>query len=358
MAKSPITPAASAWLTPRLLFWLLVIFGFFGFIALIDDILLPFVLGILIAYFLDPAADKLESWNLSRGLSASTIILIFFSLVVVVILALAPTLIKQVAGLLADIPHYINRLQTIIMEQMGRLPIPIDIQERFDTESLIGSFVGSGKGIATGLLQSGMAFINIVSLLVITPVVAFYLLRDWDKLVARIDELLPRKHADTIRTQLNKIDETLAGFIRGQFNVMLILGAFYAIALLLAGLKYAVIIGLLCGFLIIVPYIGAFIGGVLSTGIALVQFDDWKQVAIVAGIFVVGQMLEGYALTPKLVGDRVGLHPVWVIFGMLAGASLFGFVGILIAVPVTAIIGVLVRFAIEQYEHSSFYEGN
>ncbi len=355
MAKSKLPPANL--LSRRLIFWLLVIVFFFGFITLVNNILLPFVLGILIAYFLDPVADKLEAWGWSRGLATATIITSFFALLVVLILALAPTLAKQISGLLADIPTYINRLQAIIHEQVGRLPLPLTLDDTFDAKNLLGNFVGEGKGIAKGILQSGMLILNLASLLVITPVVAFYLLRDWDILVAKVDELLPRQYADTIRTQISKVDETLAGFIRGQFNVMLILGVFYAIALLFAGLKYAVIIGLLCGFLIIIPYIGAAIGGLLATGIAFVQFDDWQSVAVVACIFVAGQTLEGYALTPKLVGDRVGLHPVWIIFGMLAGASLFGFVGILIAVPVTAIIGVLVRFMIEQYEESDFYEG-
>ena len=156
---------------------------------------------------------------------------------------------------------------------------------------------------------------------------------------------------------MGKVDETLAGFLRGQINVMLILGIFYAISLLVVGLKYGVIIGIISGFLIIVPYLGAIIGATLSVGIAFVQFDDWQSIATVAGIFIVGQIVEGSVLTPKLVGGKVGLHPAWIIFGMLAGASMFGFVGILIAVPVTAIIGVLVRFSLEEYQESSLYKG-
>ncbi|MDG1286473.1 MAG: AI-2E family transporter [Rickettsiales bacterium] len=356
MAKAKTTPESL--LSRRLLFWLLITLLFFGFLFLIRDMLLPFILGILIAYCLDPAADKLEKWGCSRGISTSIITVLFFAALTIIILALAPTLAKQVSGLLADIPSYISILQGSLIEQVGKLPIPIDWEHELDTKALVENIISDGKGLAARLVQSGMALINMVSLLVITPVVSFYLLRDWDKLVKQLDTLLPRNHADIIRTQLQKVDETLAGFIRGQFNVMLILGIFYAGALLFAELKYAVIIGLLCGFLIIIPYIGTLIGGILSTGIAFMQFDDWHSVAIVAGIFVIGQVLEGYALTPKLVGDRVGLHPVWIIFGMLAGASLFGFVGILIAVPVTAIIGVLVRFAIEEYQDSHFYKGN
>ncbi len=356
MAKTSSIPEGL--LSRRLLFWLLMTLLFFGFLFLIRDMLLPFILGILIAYCLDPAADKLEEWGCSRAISTSIITVIFFAILIIVILALAPTLAKQISGLLADIPGYISILQANLVEQVGKLPLPIDWESELDTKDLVENIISDGKGLAGKLLQSGMALINLISLLIITPVVSFYLLRDWDKLMEKLDTLLPRNHAETIRTQLQKVDETLAGFIRGQFNVMLILAVFYALTLLFAGVKYAVIIGLICGFLIIIPYIGTLIGGILSTGIAFMQFDDWQSTLVVAGIFVIGQMLEGYALTPKLVGDRVGLHPVWIIFGMLAGASLFGFVGVLIAVPVTAIIGVLMRFAVEQYQDSDFYKGS
>jgi len=341
----------------RLIFWLLVTVCFFAFLFLIRDMLLPFILGILIAYFLDPAADKLEDWGCSRTVATAIITILFFVTLLIAVLALTPTVVKQISGLLNDLPGYIHSLRELVMEQISRLPLPIDLSNGLDTQELVKNFVTDGQGIAAKILQSGLALFNLVSLLVITPVVSFYLLRDWDRLVHKLDTLLPRKHADTIREQLQKVDDTLAGFIRGQFNVMLILGIFYAAALLAAGLKYAVIIGILCGFLIIIPYLGATIGGTLATGIAFLQFDDLKQVAMVVAIFVVGQMLEGYVLTPRLVGRKVGLHPVWIIFGMLAGASLFGFVGILIAVPVTAVIGVLVRFAIEQYRVSDFYKG-
>ncbi len=341
----------------KLVSWLIITLLFFGFLFLIRDMLLPFILGMLIAYFLDPAADKLEVWGCSRTLATTLITLSFFVIIAILTLALAPTLIKQITGLIADIPNYINALRQLLLEQMNKLPLSSELENTLSFGEMFGSYVTGGKNIATQIIQSSFAILNLISLLVITPVVSFYMLRDWDRLIEKIDGLLPRNHAEVIREQFRKVDETLAGFIRGQLNVMLILSAFYAIALLFAGLKYAVIIGLLAGFLIIIPYIGTLIGGILSTGIAFIQFDDWTQTAIVAAIFVIGQMLEGYALTPKLVGDRVGLHPLWIIFGMLAGASLFGFVGILIAVPVTAIIGVLVRFMLSQYEESDLYKG-
>jgi len=196
----------------------------------------------------------------------------------------------------------------------------------------------------------------VLSLLFITPVVAFFLLRDWDRILARIDSWLPRRHAPVIRAQAAKVDETLSGFVRGQGTVCLLLGVFYAIALALVGLDFGLVIGVLIGLISFVPYAGAMIGAVLSIGLAAVQFGDWTHVLIIAGIFVFGQAVEGNVLTPKLVGDRVNLHPVWVIFALLAFGSLFGFVGVLLAVPIAAILGVLVRFALERYLASPLYD--
>jgi predicted PurR-regulated permease PerM len=214
---------------------------------------------------------------------------------------------------------------------------------------LVGDFL-------TGVLQSGIAILNLLSLILITPIVAFYLLRDWDKVVRRLDTYLPRRHAQTIREQLAIIDDTLAGFVRGQINVCLILGTFYAVGLSLAGLKFGILIGLATGLLVIFPYVGLMVGMGAGLTLAFFQFDTLQPVFTVLGVFVIGQMMEGYFFTPKLVGEKVGLHPVWVIFGMLAGAALFGFVGILLAVPATAVIGVLIRFAMQQYLHSQYYQ--
>lgn len=343
--------------TRRVWFWLLLVLGFFLFLYLIRSILLPFVVGILTAYFLDPAADKLEEWGCSRNVATALITVGFFGLIALSILALAPVVVNQVGGLIEELPNYIRQLRHLAYKHLSVLPFSLELPLNGDKPSLGGSEIGTLQGLGKQLLQSGFVIMNVVSLLVITPVVAFYLLRDWDVLVAHIDRLLPRKHKEVIEEQMRRIDQTLAGFIRGQINVMLILGIFYAIALSLAGLKYAVLVGLLAGLLIIIPYIGTFISGVLSVSIAYVQFEEWWQVGVVASIFVLGQMMEGYFLTPKLVGGKVGLHPAWIIFGMLAGGALFGFVGILLAVPVTAVIGVLVRFAVEQYMESDYYKG-
>ncbi|MGH7186923.1 MAG: AI-2E family transporter, partial [Pseudomonadota bacterium] len=208
-----------------------------------------------------------------------------------------------------------------------------------------------------GLLSGGLALVNILSLLFITPVVTFYLLRDWDRIVKQIDALLPREHAETIREQARLVNETLSGFVRGQATVCFLLGGFYAVALSLAGLDFGLVIGLIAGALSFIPFVGTIFGFVASVGLAFAQFDQWHRIAIVVAIFLVGQFVEGNFLTPKLVGDRVRLHPVWIIFALLAGAALFGFVGLLLAVPVAAVIGVLIRFAVSRYTASPLYGG-
>lgn len=343
----------------RSFIWAGVVLAFGLLVSLLSNMLLPFILGMLIAYLLDPAADKLEEWGCSRSVATSILTLLFFALLLVVLLLLVPLLIRQLGGLMQDLPSYVEALRHMLLTQFSRLPLPIDLTNGFDIKSLVKEFLSGGQEVAGSLIRSGVAVLNALSLLVVTPVVAFYLLRDWDRIVEKIDQLLPRNNAETIREQARKVDETLAGFLRGQLNVMLVLGSFYAVALYAAGLKYGIVIGLIAGFLIIIPYLGTIISGVLATGIAYMQFQpDWVAVAVVLGIFIIGQVLEGYVLTPRLVGDKVGLHPVWIIFGMLAGASLFGFLGILLAVPVSAIIGVLVRFALERYQHSALYQGD
>jgi predicted PurR-regulated permease PerM len=208
------------------------------------------------------------------------------------------------------------------------------------------------------VLASVSGLVNIIVLFVIVPVVAFYLLYDWDNMVAKIDALLPRDHAPTIRQLAREVDRTMAGFVRGQGTVCLILGAFYAIALALVGLNFGLIVGAIAGALTFIPYVGALVGGVLAIGLALFQFwGEWWWIVAVWAIFQSGQFVEGNILTPKLVGDSVGLHPVWLIFALSAFGALFGFVGLLVAVPVAAMIGVFARFAIAQYKQSPLYKG-
>lgn len=353
----PTTPLGKRWL-----FWLVFAVALFVFLFLIRSILLPFVLGVFTAYFLDPAADRLERMGLARGISTLLITVAFFMAVVLVSITVIPIITTQLAGLITAIPGYVadfeRQYADQLSERLGGLKL-IDMNQVRDTTSNIsGVLIKLIGNFLTGILHSGMAVVHVLSLVLITPIVAFYLLRDWDRITARLDGYLPRNEADTIREQLAIIDRTLAGFLRGQLNVCLILGTFYAVGLSLVGLKFGILIGLATGFLVIFPYVGLMLGMLTGLSVAFFQFDTIQPVFTVFGVFVLGQIMEGYFITPKLVGEKVGLHPVWIIFGMLSGAALFGFVGILLAVPVTAVIGVLIRFALQHYLNSHYYQGS
>ncbi len=339
--------------------------GFLAFAILLyalSSVLTPFVAGLAVAYFFDPVADKLEDAGASRGMAAGIVILAFLGLAGIILVLLFPLLQSQVLGLVARIPDMIELLRD------RAAPIIELLQEKLSTgemdnlkgaaESYAGKILSWLGGVLQNLWSGGMAFVNLLSLLVITPLAAFYLLRDWDIIVARFDELLPRQSADTFREQLALIDETIAAFVRGQASVCLVLGVYYAVGLTLAGLDFGLLVGLGTGLLAFIPYVGASIGLLTGVGIAVAQFSDWLPILIVAAIFLTGQTAESYILTPKLVGERVGLHPIWVIFALLAGGALFGFTGVLLAVPVTAVIGVLVRFGISRYLDSHFYDSD
>jgi predicted PurR-regulated permease PerM len=266
-------------------------------------------------------------------------------------------LYHQVAGLISELPGYFDMFQQRYLPRVEAWIGQFE-QPGFSAADALGGVTGQiGKlwgGVLSGLLNSGSTLLHLGSLVVLTPVVTFYLLRDWDRLVRCVDSLLPRAYAEVIREQAREIDRTLASFVRGQVNVCVILGVFYALLLSLVGLKYSLLIGLLVGFLVIIPHAGTLISAALSLGIAGAQFGVGTELALIAGIFVLGQLLEGYVLVPRLVGNRVGLHPVWVIFGMLAGGALFGFVGVLLAIPMSAVIGVLARFALERYRANGY----
>lgn len=349
-------------MTKRWVFWFSTLFFLLLFLFLIRSILLPFVLGIFTAYFLDPAADKLQSWRLSRTAATSIITICFFAAALLLCIIIVPVLISQLSGLFAAMPdyftHFEERYAPLLAQWWGALS-PEEMEGlKNEVSNLSTVMIGVVSSIASGVLQSGMAIVNILSLVLITPVVAFYLLHDWDTIIERMDQLLPRPYAETIREQLAIIDRTIAGFIRGQLNVCLLLGLYYAIGLSLVGLKFGIMIGLATGLLAIIPYAGLLFGIAMGLGIAFFQFDTLTPVLLVLAVFITGQIIEGNFVTPKLVGEKVGLHPVWIIFGMLAGAALFGFVGVLLAVPVTAVIGVLIRFGLERYLASGYYRGN
>ncbi len=338
-------------------YWGIATAVFLVVLWILGDVILPFLLGGAIAYLLDPIADRLERLGLSRALATTVITLGTILLFVVVALAVVPTLVNQASALVNSAPELFNRLQSNLTE---KFPEIMD-----ETSALRRSIVSLGtliqdRGVALveGVVTSALSLFNILLLLVIVPVVAFYLLLDWDRMIAKVDDLLPRDHAPTIRGLGRQIDRTLASFIRGQGTVMLILGIFYAAGLMLVGLNFGAVIGAIAGLLTFIPYVGAVVGGGLAIGLALFQFwGEWWWILAVASIFFLGQFLEGNILTPKLVGNSVGLHPVWLMFALSVFGLLFGFVGLLVAVPVAAALGVLARFGVEQYKTSLLYKG-
>ncbi|MBJ2151006.1 AI-2E family transporter [Paracoccus sp. IB05] len=324
---------------------------------LLGDVLLPFVLGAALAYFLDPVADRLERAGLSRVAATSVIALVAVLIFVLLVLSIIPTLIQQLMALIEAAPEMSKKLQGFLVDRFPELADRTSTLRQ--TLAELGETVkAQGGKVVGGVIQTAFGAVSIVLVLLVAPVVTFYLLLDWDRMIARADALLPRQHIDSIRQIASEIDRTLAGFLRGQVMVCLILGAFYAIALMAVGLQYGLIVGALAGAITFIPYIGALFGGVLAIGLALFQFwGEWFSIGIVVAIFAVGQFVEGNILSPKLVGQSVGLHPVWLLLALSAFGSLFGFVGMLVAVPVAAVIGVLVRFGVAQYQNSPLFSG-
>lgn len=341
-------------------FWIVSLASLLLFLWLFRSILLPFVMGMALAYVLDPVADRLERLGLSRLWATIAILALSVLTFVMFFVLVIPLLIGQLESLIERLPDYIARMQELTAKVFkSRLAEIVGLDKAHTPPDEVIKTVTTWLGtLVSSILSGSMAVINFISLFVVTPVVAFYLLYDWDRMVALIDEWLPRGHAETIRELIREINIALAGFIRGQGTVCVILGLFYAVSLSLIGLNFGLLIGLTAGLISFIPYVGTIVGFILSVGVAVFQFwPDWIPIAGVAAVFAVGQVVEGNILQPKLVGSSVGIHPVWLMFALFAFASLFGFVGMLVAVPATAAIGVLVRFGLRQYRASEIYSG-
>lgn len=344
-------------------FWLISALVFVLLLVLLRDVLLPFIAALALAYLLDPLADRLERMGLSR-LTATLVILCLFLLVIALaLILLAPLLGQQLVGLVERLPMLAARLQALVLEQGAPLLERLGGSKLAeDAQSSLGNLVGEGTKWAGSVLASlwtgGAAVVGVFSLFILTPVIAFYLLVDWDRMCATVDSWLPLDHRDTIRQLLREMDVAIAGFLRGQALVCLLLGVFYAVGLSLLGVNFGALIGIISGVLSFIPFVGSLIGLVLSVGVALVQFwPDWTLPLATLAVFAAGQFLEGNIFQPKFVGDSIGVHPVWLMFALLAFGSLFGFVGLLMAVPLAAVVGVLCRFALKQYLASQFYHG-
>lgn len=344
------------------IFWAVIMALFIATIVLLKSVLLPFVVGTAVAYVLNPAVNKLGNLGISRG-PASLLILSGFLIVFLALIAIiSPVLAKELGAFVKDIPDYI--------EGIKKLLVPLtDLLEKYtggdlektdfqgflmDNSKNAASFAGS---LANRLAAGGQTLIDILSLMIFMPIVAYFMMKEWPAITRWVHDLIPRHAQGDVMDLLKQINEKLAGFIRGQISVALFLAFAYAIALTLAGLKYGLLIGIMSGLLSIIPMVGSAVGLIVSVGVAWFQTGEWTYVALIAAIFLSGQLIEGNFLTPKLVGDSVGLHPLWVFFALLAGGSLLGILGMFLAVPVAAVIGVLLSYALHKYKQSAYYQG-
>lgn len=344
-------------------FWSAVVAVAFGALFLFSPILLPFVVGMLLAYLLNPPVTRLCRMGVGRTWASLLVLLLSFVAFVGVLLLLLPMLQQQVAELIGRLPDLVNsardKLQALMSLAQDRLPPETAAQIQQSVGGMAGDLAGNLAKFLAGLLggiwAGSFALVNILSLVFITPLVAFYLLDDWEKIVAMIDRNIPRRHVATVRLIARDVDAHLAGYLRGVSLICLILAVFYGSALTLVGLEFGLVIGLISGLISFIPFVGALFGFIVSVGLALFQFSAVSSVALVAGIFVLGQILEGNVLQPWLVGRQVNLHPVWIIFALLAGGTVFGFLGVLLGVPIAIVISVVLRFAFKRYREGPHY---
>ena len=356
----------------QVVIWILLLCGFAYALYQLSSVLMPFVAGLTIGYLLDPLADRLERLGLRR--LGATILILFLFLVAIVLLTimLVPVLVHQFTALLDNLPGLASKLQDLILSGSRYLQrYGGDALKRFglndgmtpaDIQNSLGSMVGQGSAYLIGLLRSiwsgGQALFGLFSLVVVTPVIAFYILLDWKRMVAAVDGWVPLEHRDDVRSVARDIDAALAGFVRGQFIVSLFLGLWYGVGLTLIGLNFGFLIGMTGGLLSFIPYVGSLAVLIFSMIVALVQgWPDWSLMAFTFAVVASGQFLEGNVLSPNLVGASVGLHPVWIIFALLAFGTLFGFTGLMVAVPVAAAAGVILRFSLRKYLVSPLYTG-
>ncbi|MBM3529769.1 MAG: AI-2E family transporter [Alphaproteobacteria bacterium] len=343
-------------------FWVAALAAVVLALWLFSEILLPFVVGGALAFLLNPLTNRVESLGVNRVAAALIIVTLVVLAFVLLVLLIAPILFEQLAAFIERLPGYVRRLQQLVTDPNRPWLNNLVGGSFSNAEKSVSDFVSQGAVWLTAFLRSlwsgGQALISIFALIVVMPVVAFYLLCDWQRMIETVDGWVPLPHRETVRGLAREMDHAVSGFVRGQIAVCLLLGSFYAVALTLTGLNFGLLIGILSGLISFIPYVGSITGLVLAGGVAVAQFwPDWTWILAVLAIFVVGQFIEGNILQPKLVGASVGLHPVWLMFALFAFGYLFGFVGLLLAVPMAAAIGVLVRFALQKYRASPYYTG-
>jgi len=347
-------------------FWIGALVLLILLLWLFSGVLLPFAAAMALSYLLNPVVDRLERLGLNR-LGAVLLILAGFAVLLGLIMVLIlPVFSRQLASFLESLPSYVVKIEDLgvrlandhgasLLEKLG-FGKAATADLRNSTSELVNQAAQWGGSFFKSIWSSGAALIGVVSLLVLTPVVTFYMLLDWEKMVATVDSLVPLRHRQTVRELARQIDAAMAGFLRGQSLVCLFLGLWYGVGLSLIGLNFGLLIGISAGFLSFIPYVGSLTALILSAIVAIVQgWPEWRLLAMALGVVLAGQFLEGNVLSPKLVGGSVGLHPVWLIFALLAFGSLFGFTGLIVAVPLAAAVGVILRFAVGRYRESKLY---
>jgi predicted PurR-regulated permease PerM len=325
----------------------------------LSPVLMPFLIATLLAYLGDPLVDKLESWKLSRTLSVTLVFTVLLIATLAILLVLLPMLFEQVGALFKRLPGYLELFQLTVIPWLSSVGFPVDTFDISTLKQALTKYLSEVGQVASSVFgymtRSGVVILQVITNLVLVPVLTFYLLRDWDLLVAQSKALMPRRYAKKIIELSTECDEMLAAFIRGQLMVMLALAIIYTIGLTIIGLELALLLGVIAGIVSFVPYLGLIVGIALAGVSAFLQFHEWLPVLLVVIVFSVAQTLEGMVLTPRFVGERIGLHPVAVLFAVMAGAQLFGFIGVLLALPVAAVSMVLLRHAHQQYLTSQLY---
>ena len=344
----------------QMIFWGFASVLLITFIWLFKGVLTPFVLGIAIAYLLNPLVKRFSTRGLKRATVSAIIITLFFLIVTAIIIVVAPIVAKESAELIEALPGYLDNLFKLIQPYIAWVQQSLGDGYMTDAKTFlkdnISKVLSVSGGIAGGIAAGGQAVVGMLTTIVLTPLVAFYMMSEWPAITKWVEDLIPRQNEKMIKDILTQIDKKLSGFVRGQLTVAFFLGIIYAVALTIADLNYGFLIGITAGFLSIIPMVGSTIGLLVSVAVAWFQAGELQYVLVIGAIFVAGQIIEGNILSPKLLGDSVGLHPLWILFALMAGGSLFGILGMLLAVPVAAVIGVLVSFAILQYKNSSLYK--
>ncbi len=353
MSVKPLSPKTHA------IFWIATTIAFITVIILFKGVLLPFVLGVAVAYLLNPIVNKMGDIGIARAPAALMILGGFLIFLLAFIGIVSPILYRELVQFSKDLPEYIEKFWAMMTPITAKLDQYIGGTDAKSIETLLkdnaGSAANAAKFILSKLAAGSQAVIDMLSVAVFMPIVAYFMMAEWPAVTKWVRDLMPRHSEETIMNLLRQIDTKISGFVRGQISVAVVLGVSYAVMLTLAGLKYGFLIGLMSGLISVIPMVGSAVGLVVSVAVAWFQAGDIMFVLLIAGIFLGGQVIEGNFLTPKLVGDSVGLHPLWVFFALLAGGSLLGILGMFLSVPVAAVVGVLLSFAIQRYKESPYY---